>query len=96
MEDWYAPDYYSHSPEKNPRGPTSGVYKVMRAKTPWESGIAFCFDRRKERPVPLIEDANENVVLNARGQADKMPPLTNGFRFVVNLEKPMTPTVPHR
>lgn len=28
--DWYAADYYAHSPEKNPQGPESGVRKSSR------------------------------------------------------------------
>ena len=28
--DWYGRDYYKNSPEKNPKGPSTGVYKVLR------------------------------------------------------------------
>jgi formylglycine-generating enzyme len=28
--DWYGDDYYSKSPEKNPQGPVTGAWKVMR------------------------------------------------------------------
>jgi formylglycine-generating enzyme required for sulfatase activity len=28
--DWYAPNYYQNSPEKNPQGPPSGSYRVLR------------------------------------------------------------------
>ena len=28
--DWYAPDYYSQSPSENPKGPESGMYRVLR------------------------------------------------------------------
>ncbi|MBS3762061.1 MAG: DUF4838 domain-containing protein [Planctomycetes bacterium] len=28
--DWYAPNYYKNSPERNPRGPGSGVCKILR------------------------------------------------------------------
>lgn len=31
--DWYAPDYYSYSPEHNPRGPERGTEKVKRGST---------------------------------------------------------------
>lgn len=30
VADWYAADYYSNSPNKNPTGPTTGEYKVRR------------------------------------------------------------------
>lgn len=29
-QDWYDRDYYSHSPRRNPRGPASGSYRVVR------------------------------------------------------------------
>jgi len=29
-QDWYSRDYYSVSPRKNPKGPDSGAYKVVR------------------------------------------------------------------
>jgi formylglycine-generating enzyme required for sulfatase activity len=28
--DWFAPDYYASSPERDPQGPTSGTHRVMR------------------------------------------------------------------
>lgn len=31
--DWYAKDYYSMSPKKNPKGPQTGAYKVLRGGT---------------------------------------------------------------
>jgi formylglycine-generating enzyme required for sulfatase activity len=30
VADWYDPHYYKHSPAKNPTGPDTGFYKVMR------------------------------------------------------------------
>ncbi len=30
VSDWYAKDYYQHSPEKNPQGPVTGTFKVTR------------------------------------------------------------------
>ena len=32
-QDWYVRDYYSSSPRKNPQGPSTGVYKVLRGGT---------------------------------------------------------------
>jgi len=29
-QDWYGKDYYASSPEENPTGPASGVYRVLR------------------------------------------------------------------
>ena len=34
--DWYARDYYSVSPRKNPKGPDSGAYRVLRGGTFFE------------------------------------------------------------
>lgn len=31
MNDWYATDYYQHSPEYDPQGPVTGTEKVMRS-----------------------------------------------------------------
>jgi formylglycine-generating enzyme required for sulfatase activity len=31
--DWYSRDYYSVSPKKNPKGPDSGAYRVLRGGT---------------------------------------------------------------
>ncbi|WP_369600687.1 SUMF1/EgtB/PvdO family nonheme iron enzyme [Hahella sp. SMD15-11] len=28
--DWYDPDYYAHSPENNPKGPSDGMKKILR------------------------------------------------------------------
>lgn len=28
--DWYDEDYYQYSPEKNPQGPSSGIFRVLR------------------------------------------------------------------
>ena len=30
VADWYDPDYYSKAPERNPKGPDSGEYRVWR------------------------------------------------------------------
>jgi formylglycine-generating enzyme required for sulfatase activity len=30
VNDWYDPDYYRLSPERDPRGPDSGEYRVLR------------------------------------------------------------------
>jgi formylglycine-generating enzyme required for sulfatase activity len=38
-QDWYARDYYSVSPKKNPKGPDIGAYRVMRGGTFFEDGF---------------------------------------------------------
>jgi len=37
--DWYGRDYYAVSPKKNPKGPESGAYRVMRGGTFFEDGF---------------------------------------------------------
>ncbi len=38
--DWYSLNYYQHSPQKNPTGPTTGEYRVVRGGG-WTSYKAF-------------------------------------------------------
>jgi iron(II)-dependent oxidoreductase len=40
VNDWYAADYYSKSPNRNPPGPESGEYKVIRGGS-WYSNRYF-------------------------------------------------------
>lgn len=41
VNDWYAKDYYLHSPEHNPQGPETGTEKVQRDGT----GVTMTFSR---------------------------------------------------
>jgi len=36
VQDWYAPDYYATAPAKNPRGPKTGILKVIKGGS-WHS-----------------------------------------------------------
>jgi serine/threonine-protein kinase len=36
VNDWYRPDYYQKSPASNPKGPSEGIYRVMRGGS-WKS-----------------------------------------------------------
>jgi formylglycine-generating enzyme len=47
LYDWYSPDYYQNSPEKNPTGPKTGTQKVLRDA----GGVTKTFDRIYDRPV---------------------------------------------
>lgn len=38
-QDWYSRDYYSVSPKKNPKGPETGAYKVLRGGTFFEAPL---------------------------------------------------------
>ncbi len=44
-QDWYSKDYYSVSPKKNPKGPATGAYRVLRGGTFFEDS----FDLRTYR-----------------------------------------------
>jgi len=35
-QDWYAPDYYAHAPNRNPQGPRTGILKVIKGGS-WHS-----------------------------------------------------------
>ncbi|WP_407364521.1 SUMF1/EgtB/PvdO family nonheme iron enzyme (plasmid) [Pseudomonas luteola] len=52
VDDWYAEDYYAHSPVKDPKGPSSGSLKISRgsnsAETPWSSANTVM--RREMKP----------------------------------------------
>jgi len=38
-QDWYESNYYSHSLTSNPKGPTTGAYKVLRGGSAWSDKI---------------------------------------------------------
>jgi formylglycine-generating enzyme required for sulfatase activity len=38
-QDWYSRDYYSVSPRRNPKGPETGAYKVLRGGTFFEEAL---------------------------------------------------------
>ncbi len=51
--DWYDEDYYSNAPKRNPTGPSSGGYRVMRSGS-WSGSNGFylrCANRDDDRPV---------------------------------------------
>lgn len=38
--DWYAPDYYSNSPQNNPQGPEYGLHRILRGGS-WEHSATY-------------------------------------------------------
>lgn len=48
IKDWYAADYYLHSPEKDPQGPESGEKKSVRGRT--GSGHTLSIERNNLKP----------------------------------------------
>jgi formylglycine-generating enzyme required for sulfatase activity len=53
--DWYAGDYYKNSPDKNPQGPESGTYRVLRGGS-WESDAAVIRCANRFKYVPYLRD----------------------------------------
>jgi formylglycine-generating enzyme required for sulfatase activity/serine/threonine protein phosphatase PrpC len=39
--DWYGENYYSNSPSTNPRGPSTGTYRVLRGSS-WDADAGLC------------------------------------------------------
>ncbi len=52
--DWYASDYYSHSPVNDPQGPAQGTKKVLRGYIGGDRQYALTMFRQSKLPVPKI------------------------------------------
>lgn len=52
VNDWFDPDYYEHSPEKNPQGPATGTEKVIRGIEGDANETAMTVYRYKRKPAP--------------------------------------------
>ncbi len=55
--DWYAADYYSHSPVKDPQGPTEGIQKVQRGAVGGDDQYALTTFRQSS---PLRTNAGDD------------------------------------
>lgn len=68
MSDWYDPEYYSKSPEKNPQGPATGTLKVVRSSAPDDgqnmhmAGNGLTMQRHAIHPVEDPERAKSELV----------------------------------
>ena len=63
--DWYAEDYYQHSPEKNPKGPESGTKKVIRGGSYRESpGGSTVYSRKAVTPDTDLSTLGFRCVIN--------------------------------
>ncbi|MGV8916514.1 MAG: formylglycine-generating enzyme family protein [Pseudomonas sp.] len=58
VSDWYAEDYYWHSPGSNPQGPDVGVEKVRRGYSGGDPQLALTMYRRSALPIPVTEGLN--------------------------------------
>uniref|UniRef100_UPI0036DBF5C6 formylglycine-generating enzyme family protein n=1 Tax=Photorhabdus sp. RM322S TaxID=3342825 RepID=UPI0036DBF5C6 len=79
VNDWYAADYYQHSPEHNPRGPEKGKEKVLRGSVGQIDQKNLVINRYK-----IALDYFEKPKSNPPGY---------GFRCVVNLPETENSTV---
>ena len=52
--DWYASDYYSHSPVNDPQGSVKGTEKVLRGNVGGDRQYALTVFRQSDLPVPKI------------------------------------------
>jgi formylglycine-generating enzyme required for sulfatase activity len=52
VADWYAPDFYARGPERNPRGPSRGLLRVLRGGgwPTWDPRMLTCAYRHKVPP----------------------------------------------
>ena len=53
--DWYDPDYYQHSPERDPRGPAIGQNRVVRGGC-WNSKPDYCRAAYRYYEMPAYTD----------------------------------------
>ncbi len=55
--DWYDPNYYKHSPRRNPQGPTSGQSRIARGGS-WFQGYRYvrCANRFLHEPNATVSD----------------------------------------
>ncbi len=69
VSDWYMPDYYTVSPNRDPMGPTDGEYKVVRGGSSGtkcdQLHIFSCFERDFRRPGEMRPWIGFRVVYDA-------------------------------
>ena len=56
-EDWYDENYYKNSPSSNPKGPSSGTYRVLRGGS-WGYGAYFLRSSARAGADPVYRDGN--------------------------------------
>lgn len=78
--DWYARDYYEHSPVNNPQGPETGDKKVLRGAVGGDDQYALTMFRQSSFPIPRPNFKTDSVF---NYDKDGILP-TYVFRCVVN------------
>ncbi|MCM8513780.1 SUMF1/EgtB/PvdO family nonheme iron enzyme, partial [Acinetobacter bereziniae] len=80
VADWYAPDYYSKSPEKNPKGPETGTAKVLRSTNAKDeymirTAFGFTFSRMFKEPGLKGKDFSRYYTTSVRCAANSPTPI---------------------
>ncbi|MFW1748812.1 formylglycine-generating enzyme family protein [Acinetobacter guillouiae] len=80
VADWYAPDYYSKSSEKNPTGPKSGTAKVLRSTNTRDeymirTAFGFTFSRMFKEPNLKGNDFSRYYNTSVRCAANSPTPI---------------------
>jgi formylglycine-generating enzyme required for sulfatase activity len=80
VADWYAPDYYSKSPEKNPKGPETGTAKVLRSTNINDeymirTAFGFTFSRMFKEPDLKGKDFAHYYTTSVRCVANSPTPI---------------------
>jgi formylglycine-generating enzyme required for sulfatase activity len=68
--DWYGKDYYMHSPRKDPQGPASGEYRVMRGGS-WCDTEVGCRTAGRSRGAPDHAQAGDGFRVVCFAEAAK-------------------------
>ena len=81
VADWYAPDYYAKSPEKNPKGPETGTAKVLRSTNINDeymirTAFGFTFSRMFKEPGLKGKDFSRYYTTSVRCAANSPTPLS--------------------
>jgi sulfatase modifying factor 1 len=82
VNDWFAPDYYEHSPAKNPTGPANGTMKVIRGAEGDNSETAMTVYRYKAPPAGYVIKTKDGRTLGPTA-------VTLTFRCAVQKTSPL-------
>lgn len=77
VNDWFAEDYYEHSPRKNPQGPATGVEKVLRGREDDYASSVTMYRQKRAPQRAVLKDSDTGEALSDRWAK-------TGFRCVVN------------
>jgi formylglycine-generating enzyme required for sulfatase activity len=73
VNDWYDPDYYATGPSRNPKGPQSGKFKVIRGGS-WDLAPESLRSARRDLNIPSTTDYDSPAYRN----------FNSGFRCAKN------------